>query len=112
MYYTIKYQQKPDNMVWKINYLNAVEDWLDSLTERQLKSVVKELKLLELCGNTLKLPHSHSPGGGLFELRERRFGLRLYYYFQEGQAILLLFAGDKTSQAKDIKKSRELLKKY
>lgn len=38
----------------------AVEKWLDSLTDDQLKSISKELKLLELCGNSLKLPHSRS----------------------------------------------------
>lgn len=66
-------------MTWSITYLDVVTTWLDKLTEQQLKSVAKELRLLELSGNDLRLPHSRPLGGGLCELRERRFGLRLYY---------------------------------
>lgn len=67
-------------MSWAIEYWcndkkkSPIEDWFDRLTDGQLKSVAKELKLLELCGNELKLPHSRSLGNRLFELRERRFG--------------------------------------
>jgi putative addiction module killer protein len=58
----------------------------------------------------LRLPHSKSLGGGLFELRERRFGLRLYYCFFKGKAILILGAGDKSTQKADIKKAKSCLK--
>ena len=64
---------------WNLIYYNepcsSVEKWLENLTNEQLKSVTKELLLLEKCGNTLCLPHSKSLGKGLFELRERSFGL-------------------------------------
>ncbi|MDA0911837.1 MAG: type II toxin-antitoxin system RelE/ParE family toxin [Proteobacteria bacterium] len=68
--------------MWEIKYLEIVEKWLDALTIPQYKSVAKELKLLEMCGNKLKLPHSKTLGGGLFELRERKFGYRIYYKFE------------------------------
>jgi len=97
-------------MKWQINYLDIVTTWLDKLTLQQLKSVAKELRLLELSGHQLKLPHSRSLGKGLYELRERRFGLRLYYCFDLEQSILLLYAGDKSSQSMDIKKARTLMK--
>lgn len=98
-------------MIWKISYLEAVEDWLNNLSHDQLKAVAKEVRLLELCGNQLKLPHSRSLGVGLFELRDRRFGIRLYYCFQAGGEILILCGGEKTGQDKDIKIARDLLKK-
>src|SRR3990167_11083773 len=97
-------------MKWNIDYLESVGDWLDALTKAQLKSLAKELRLLELCGNELKLPHSRPLSGGLFELRERRFGLRLYYCFRQSQAVLILHAGDKSKQDTDIEKARGLLK--
>ncbi|MGD9107933.1 MAG: type II toxin-antitoxin system RelE/ParE family toxin, partial [Gammaproteobacteria bacterium] len=63
-------------MDWKIVYLDTLEEWISQLNKMQLKSLAKELKLLELCGNKIKLPHSKALGAGLFELRERKFGLR------------------------------------
>ncbi|MCK4607933.1 MAG: type II toxin-antitoxin system RelE/ParE family toxin [Gammaproteobacteria bacterium] len=78
----------------------------------QLKSAAKEVRLLELCGSQLKLPHSKSLGQWLFELRERRFGLRIYYCFELDKLIVLLNAGDKKTQSRDIKKARELYQKY
>jgi len=103
---------------WKIEYwcpvngqLSEVELFLNKLTDEQLKSVAKELKLLELCGNTLRLPHSKSLGKGLFELRERKFGYRIYYTFLKGKVVILLHAGDKSTQRKDIEKTKEILAK-
>lgn len=103
--------------MWKIEYWldksnkHSIEKWLDSLTKDQLKSVAKELKLLELCGNELKLPHSKSLGKSLFELRERRYGYRIYYIFYNNKIIILLGAGNKKTQKKDIKVAREKLVK-
>ena len=100
---------------WKISYLastgkkNSVEKWLDELTTDQLKSVAKELRLLELCGNDLKMPHSRAMSKGLFELRERRYGYRIYYGFDRGEIIILLTAGDKTTQKRDIEMAYMLL---
>jgi len=47
-----------------------------------------------------------------FELRERKFGYILYYTFDHGRVVLLLYAGDKSSQKRDIKKAKEILKNY
>jgi putative addiction module killer protein len=80
-----------------------MEVWFETLTKEQLKSVAKELLLLEHCGSELRLPHSRALGKGLFELRERTFGYRIYYGFLPNKNILLLHAGDKTSQARDIR---------
>lgn len=99
-------------MDWKIVYLDTLEKWMSQLNKIQLKSLAKELKLLELCGNKIKLPHSKSIGSGLFELRERKFGLRIYYTYSNGNIIVLLHAGNKKSQDKDKKIAKKLLKQH
>jgi putative addiction module killer protein len=90
---------------------SPVEEWLDELTEEQFIAVSKELKVLELVGYKLRLPHSRALGKGLFELRERRYGYRVYYGFRSNYVIIVLTAGDKTSQKRDIKIARERLSK-
>lgn len=98
--------------IWKIDYWDndrgksSIEKWLDKLPKEQLKNVTKVLRILEKMGNELKLPHSRPLGDGLFELRERRFGYRVYYCFEKEQLIILLAAGDKGSQDNDIKVAR------
>jgi putative addiction module killer protein len=89
----------------------SVEQWLLKLTREQFKAVSKELKLLEACGNDLRLPHSRALGKGLFELREQRYGYRIYYGFYLGRIIILLHAGDKSKQENDIKIARFRLSK-
>jgi putative addiction module killer protein len=105
------------NHQWEIVYWSEenekqpLEGWLDSLTNEQLKSVSKELFLLERCGNALRLPHSKALGKGLFELRDKHFGFRIYYGFLPNKKIVLLHAGDKSSQKKDIEIARLRLAK-
>ena len=98
---------------WKIEYwasgINSIEKWLDKLTKEQLKSLAKEIMMLEQVGNELKLPHSKALGKRLFELRERRFGLRIYYGFKDEFIVIVLAAGDKKSQEKDIAIARKRL---
>lgn len=88
---------------------SPIEEWLDLLNKEQFKSVAKELKLLELCGNKLKLPHSRSLKDGLLELRERKYGFRIYYTFLKNKIILMMHAGDKKTQTRDINIARHRL---
>ncbi len=100
---------------WVVHYWGTgktkspIEKWLDGLTPEQFKSVLKEVRMLEKVGNALKLPHSRSLSKGLFELRERRYGYRLYYCFQKNQTALVLAAGDKSTQDRDIRVAYERL---
>lgn len=102
---------------WKIDYWSEkdkngpVEKWLDDLTNDQLKAVTKMIKLLERMGNELRMPHSFPLSKGLFELRERHYGYRIYYGFKDDLLIILLAAGDKSSQERDIKTARHRLAK-
>jgi putative addiction module killer protein len=101
--------------VWKIEYWSEgenkspIEKWLNKLEKNQIKNVYKEIGFLKKLGNELKLPHSKALGGGLFELREKEFGYRIYCGFQGQYLIILLAAGDKTGQDRDIKIARERL---
>lgn len=101
---------------WQIEYWNAnksfqktIEATWDELTAEQFKAVAKELKLLEICGNLLQLPHSKALGNSLFELRERKFGFRIYYTFLSHKIVVLLQTGTKATQKKDIKIARNRL---
>lgn len=67
--------------------------------------------LLSYSGNRLRLPHSKALEDGLFELREMRFGLRVYYTFHKGKIIILLCAGSKKTQNRDIKTVRTRMAK-
>jgi|SRR5579863_1557639 len=100
---------------WQIKYWcdaakqSPIQKWLDGLEEDQLKSISKELIMLEITGNMLRLPHSRALGQGLFELRDIRYGLRIYYGFHGRQIIIVVAAGDKGGQEKDIKMARNRL---
>jgi putative addiction module killer protein len=62
-------------------------------------------------GNELPLSLSKALGKGLFELKERNYGYRIYYGFYKKCIIIVVAAGDKTSQDRDIKVARERLSK-
>jgi putative addiction module killer protein len=47
---------------------------------------------------------------GLYELRFLKLGIRIYFTKYKGVIILLLKAGDKKNQQKDIEKCRAILK--
>lgn len=96
---------------WHENERYCIEKWLNERTPQQFKSITKEIKLLERCGNMLRLPHSKALGEGLFELRDRIYGYRIYYTFLPNHNIIILHTGDKDSQKNDIKISRERLLK-
>ena len=97
---------------WKIDYWenaqgnSPVEKWLDKLTKDQFKAVYKLIEMLEEAGTDLKMPHSFPLKDGLFELRDYRYGFRIYYCFEGNRLIILLASGDKKSQEKDISTAR------
>lgn len=87
----------------------SLEKWLRKLSKEQYLAISKELEFLILAGRDLRLPHSKPLGKGLFELRERRYGIRVYYGFYKNMIIVLLHAGDKGTQEADIKLARKRL---
>jgi putative addiction module killer protein len=103
-------------MQWKIEYWSnsttgnsPIEKWLNKLPEEQFDAIFKEVRQLKSLGNAITLPHSKALAKGLFELRDREFGLRIYYAFHGKALIILLAAGNKTSQEQDITIARKRL---
>ena len=86
----------------KSNHFNL---WLNSLEAVTKYRVLARLARVEL-GN---LGDHSSVGDGINELRLFfGSGYRIYYLQQGQQLIILLCAGDKSSQAKDIKLAKQI----
>ena len=105
----IKYQQGADMKLgeWEVFFSDQVKKWLDNLEDEKAVRIAEEIQLLSNLGNMVRPPHSKALGDGLFELRERRFGMRVYYCFHGKKCIILLLAGDKQSQKRDIQNARK-----
>lgn len=98
---------------WEIRYADEpdLNRWLNELSDEALEKITILLGLLKRCGNQLRLPHSKALGERLFELREKTHGLRIYYTYQGNKIIVLLVAGNKDSQVRDIKLARSRMSK-
>jgi len=64
--------------------------FLDGLAGIASTEAIACLRLVLERGATLRLPHSRALGRGLFELRGRTSGVRLFYVFRPGSRIVLL----------------------
>jgi putative addiction module killer protein len=84
------------------------QDWLDALKDlRAQLRIVARLRLAE-AGN---LGDWKVVGGGVSEMRvDVGPGYRLYFARQGKIFIVMLAAGDKSTQAKDIKRAKRILK--
>lgn len=68
----------------------AVEDFIESLEFPTIAKVLRVIELLGIHGHTLRMPHSKSMGGRLYELRVRGAQeVRIFYAFHEDAAVLL-----------------------
>lgn len=83
-------------------------EWLSSLDKSVLGQVMSRIDRLQggHFGQAKALKH------GLFELKFKSPAFRVYYAMIGKQVVLLLTAGDKTSQFSDIKKARDYLEDY
>lgn len=79
--------------------------WLSKLTDIQAIGRIDARIQRMADGN---VGDSKSLGGGLFELRiDCGAGYRVYYCFEGTKIVLLLCAGDKRTQTRDIEKAAE-----
>ena len=62
--------------------------------------------MLESLEKDLAFPIMRFFGSGLYELRDRSCGFRIYYTFIGNTLAILLVLGDKTTQASDIDRAR------
>lgn len=83
-------------------------EWLSSLDKSVLGQVMSRIDRLQ-DGHFGK---AKSLKDGLFELKFKAPAFRIYYTLIDKQVVLLLTAGDKTSQFSDIKKARDYRRRY
>ncbi|WP_245554960.1 type II toxin-antitoxin system RelE/ParE family toxin [Nesterenkonia alba] len=82
------------------------EQWFRKLRDRQAKQKIRR--------RIDRLAHGYSVdeksvGGGIFELRVHHGpGYRIYFLREGSLVVLLLWAGDKSSQRRDIRKAQQL----
>ncbi len=89
-------------MPYTVDYFNQrVLDEVESWPVGILADYARLVELLIEFGPDLRMPHSRTMGGGLFELRPRgREGIgRALYCFVVGQRVMVLHAFVKKSQA-------------
>ena len=83
-------------------------DWLSSLDKSVLGQVMARIDRLQ----EGHLGKAKALKDGLWELKFNSPAFRIYYSMIGRQIVLLLTAGDKTSQYSDIKKARDYLNDY
>ena len=98
----VVYYRTPDEKTPYVTWYNNIRD------VRLKKAVDKRLKRVEN-GN---YGDCESVGEEVLELRFHVFGVRIYFTEIEEIIVLLLCAGDKSSQTKDIAKAKEYWTEY
>lgn len=85
-------------------------DWLEALRDRAARArVLARLRRIEL-GN---LGDVRSVGDGVSEARiDHGPGYRLYFCRRGAVVVIMLCAGDKSSQTKDIERAKSMAKEY
>ena len=69
---------------------SLVEAFLEGLSNDAYAEAVALIKLLAEFGDRLRFPRSQPLGEGIFELRGKRHGVRMFYVFRPGHRIVLL----------------------
>ena len=94
----------------EIRQTSEYEKWFASLKDRTARvRVDMRIRRLSL-GN---LGTVEPVGEGVSELKiDHGPGYRVYFVQHGGYYVLLLVGGDKSNQARDIKKAKELARKY
>ncbi|MBX9703457.1 MAG: type II toxin-antitoxin system RelE/ParE family toxin [Silvanigrellaceae bacterium] len=89
------------------NKPDVLTQFLDKLNDKNdVKKVRKLIRILEIQGRELAYPLSKFLGSGIYELRDRSCGIRVYYTFIGNALAILLVLGDKTSQKTDIERAQ------
>jgi putative addiction module killer protein len=94
--------------MYEIEMTEEFDTWLHNLRDINARGFI--LKRITIISSG-SLGETRSLGSGLFEAKIRSGpGYRLYFTNKGDRIIVLLCAGDKSTQDKDIKKAKELLK--
>ena len=94
-------------MEYEVKYTEVFEDWLRGLRDlRAAMKITARIRRVEM-GN---FGDCKSVGSGVSELRiDVGKGYRVYYTVRN-YTVLLICGGDKSSQAKDIRRAYQILK--
>ncbi len=94
-------------MKYEVKQTLVFKAWLKKLKDRQALKIIALRLTRALNGN---LGDVKSLSGNLSEMRIFvGKGYRLYFTIKNGQVVVLLCGGDKSSQSKDIEKAKKLL---
>lgn len=93
-----------------IEKTSEFDKWLRKLKDLRAKAkILFRIQKIESDGH---LGDCKSVGDGIYELKiNYAKGYRVYFKEKDGKIIILLIGGDKSTQQRDIKKSKEILKK-
>lgn len=93
----------------KIKFTTEFEKWMASLRDLRAKAkITMRIKRIE---NGDNLGDFKPLGDGLNELRIRTGpGYRVYFTHENGQLVVLIAGGDKSSQSRDIEKAKKIMK--
>jgi len=88
-----------------------VKEWISALDGSVFRKVDKMIGLLRELGRNIALPHSRYLGDDMWELKDRSTGpgYRVYYTWQDSTLVILLAAGTKSSQERDIQTAKRRL---
>ena len=94
-------------MNYEIVTTETFRRWLSKVKDRQARKAIAIRLTRAEAGN---LGDVKSVGGAVSEMRVFvGKGYRIYFTLREGRLVILLCGGDKSTQAKDIQKAKEIL---
>ncbi|WP_067517570.1 type II toxin-antitoxin system RelE/ParE family toxin [Endozoicomonas ascidiicola] len=95
-------------MGYEIVTTETFKKWLAKVKDRQARKAIAMRLVRAEAGN---LGDIKSVGGAVSEMRIFvGQGYRIYFTIRNGQLVILLTGGDKSSQARDIEQAKEILK--
>ena len=94
-------------MNYEIVTTETFRRWLSKVKDRQARKAIAMRLTRAEAGN---LGDVKSVGGAVSEMRVFvGKGYRIYFTLREGRLVILLCGGDKSTQAEDIQKAKEIL---
>ena len=96
--------------MYKIEKTDNFDKWLRKL--KDLRAKAKILFRIQKIENDEHFGDCEPVGDGIRELKiDYAKGYRVYFTESDGKIIILLIGGDKSTQQRDIDKSKEILKR-
>jgi hypothetical protein len=101
-------------VIWQLRLSEEVMRWYENLSEYGIAEAENAFERIRTRGNTLRMPHSRSLSGGLFELRFtcENTATRITYVFDPHKQIITLtqFTKQKNNEQREILRARKAQK--